>query len=435
MEKLPFLILVLNLVGCASIAEKSTQNKAVHLGQTQYQIKKELGPPASHYMNGFDLFHDSQGNEVQAHFQAGKADSLFYYTFKKNIAEPWLSSVLNLNSNGTPWVLEESSTSGRRVYRSQDRKFHAFVSRGNQEMVDTDAFFQKALHQPSKTILVDDLPECIFRPDHAGAVLGDAEAKISKDYGQPIASMKDGAKNYFDGCEEVIVHYNHGICDSVCYFAGNHKKLTDCWISGELYDNSKGKAWVVNAKSEPPKVWYQTLKGEFHAASDGEGLSVETDSRFRELRQSTGKKTPPNHSILCVLHPCADVWLGQTEQEMNKFLGMPKIEKDKGVSIYKDGTVQVRATFDDGVCGRIVYVSENGKKFTDHWVSATLALNSGGYAWFVHENSNPKRTYYNTFNKKFYARLQDGKNLGVMTEKLYLKSLHEVESGEIKNSK
>jgi len=176
------LTLALPLTGCASLADRCTQHKAAALGQSHAQITKELGPPTAHYMNGFDLFHDSQGNEVQAHFQAGKADSLFYYTFKKKITEPWLSTVLSLNSKGTPWVLEESSTSGRRAYRSQDGKYHAFVSKGNQLMVDTDAFFQKAIHQPGKTFLVDELPECIFRPDHPGADLGDTEVKISENY-------------------------------------------------------------------------------------------------------------------------------------------------------------------------------------------------------------------------------------------------------------
>jgi len=409
------LTLALPLSGCASLADRCTQHKAAALGQSHSQITKELGPPTAHYMNGYDLFHDSQGNEVQAHFQAGKADSLFYYTFKKKTTEPWLSSVLSLNSKGTPWVLEESSTSGRRAYRSQDKKYHAFVSKGNQLMVDTDAFFQKAIHQPGKTFLVDELPECIFRPDHAGADLGDTEVKISKNYGQPTASMKDGAKSYFDGCEEVIVHYNAGICDSVCYFAGHHKKLSECWVSGALYDNSKGLAWIVNAKSKPPKVWYQTLKGKYHACSDGRGLFVDTDARYRERRQSAGKKTPPYPSILSVLHPCAGAWLGQTEEEMNKFLGKPEIEKDKGARIYKNGNVQVRANFDHGVCSRIKYISEKKRKFTDHWVSATLALNSQGRAWFVDEHSSPKKSYFNTFDYRYYALMNNSNELRVFT--------------------
>ena len=95
------LTLALPLTGCASLADKSTQHKGAALGQSHSKITKELGPPTAHYMNGFDLFHDSQGNEVQAHFQVGKADSLLYYTFKKKIDEHWLSSVLSLNPRYT----------------------------------------------------------------------------------------------------------------------------------------------------------------------------------------------------------------------------------------------------------------------------------------------------------------------------------------------
>jgi hypothetical protein len=145
-------------------------------------------------MNGFVLFHDD-GKEVQAHFQGKSADSLFYFTFDRKISEPCLSSVRSLNSRGTPWVLEAQSTSGRRVYHTTDRKFYAFVSNGNQLMVDKEPFFRKSLHQPGKTILVDDLPECLFAHDHGEALIGSTEATVIKEYGQPIAIAAVEAEN------------------------------------------------------------------------------------------------------------------------------------------------------------------------------------------------------------------------------------------------
>lgn len=81
-------LLALLLSGCDSLADKFTQHKVAALGQSYEQITKELGPPTAHYMNGYDLFHDSQGNEVQAHFQDGKADSLFTTLSKRRLMNP-----------------------------------------------------------------------------------------------------------------------------------------------------------------------------------------------------------------------------------------------------------------------------------------------------------------------------------------------------------
>jgi hypothetical protein len=141
-------------------------------------------------------------------------------------------------------------------------------------------------------------------------------------------------------------------------------------------------------------------------------------------------KKPPAADI----YPCAPVWLGETEVGMTKKLGSPKIEKD--VRVYRDHGVQIRATFDKGVCSRIIYISDEGKKFTDHWVSATLGLNSGGSAWLVFEDSTPKKSFFNTYNDKFYARLENGKNLGIMTSAVYKHSAQKLnDTKQVPNQK
>jgi len=430
--------LALPVSGCDSLADKFTQHKAAALGQSYEQITKELGPPTAHYMNGYDLFHDSQGNEVQAHFQGGKADSLFYYTFKKKIDETRLSSVLSLNSQGAPWVLEESSTSGRRIYRTQNGKFHAFVSKGNQLLVDTSAFFQKSLHQPGKTIQVDNLPECIFAPDHPIAKIGDTESFIVSNYGPELKINKsDCAKLYFDGCQTIFVHYKAGVADAVLYEADNYKTLNDCWVSRVLAINSGNRAWIVPSFIRPNRNYYRTAHSDLLAdMRDRKTLLVYKWDYDPSSISGIGKREVLKKPPAADIYPCAPVWLGETEVGMTKKLGSPKIEKD--VRVYCDHGVQIRATFDKGVCSRIIYISDEGKKFTDHWVSATLGLNSGGSAWVVFEDATPKKSFFKTPDGKFYARLRNGTDLGIMTEAVYKQAAqkpHDVKPAANQNSK
>lgn len=405
--------LVIILTGCVPLVEKSPRCQSATLGKTERRITKELGLPTAHYMNGFSLFHD-QGKEVQAHFQGGHADALFYYTFDKKISESWLSSVLNMNSKGTPWILEASSKSGRRVYRTTDGKYHAFLSQGNQLLVDTDDFFRKSIHCPGKSILVDDLPECVFAPDHDLARIGMKESSVIRNYGQPIATAFDGAQEYNDGNQSIVVHYKNGRSDAVLYAPDKHKRFNDCWISCLQQLNSLN-AWVVSESSKPNEIYYWTPKDDKVARLiKRRSLIVNTLDYEKDRNQATGITDRRKSYFIAVITPCARIWLGETEAAMTQKLGVPTIERK--IRVYRDGDLIVRATFDHGTCNRIIYTSERKWKFTDHWVSATLAVNSKGRSWFVFENSTPKKTYYRTFDHKFYARLKEGNNLGVMTE-------------------
>jgi len=376
-------------------------------------------------MNGFDLFHDSQGNEVQAHFQRGMADALFYFTFDRKISEPWLSSVLKLNSRGTPWVLDDSSTSGRRVYRSQDGKFHAFVSKGNQLMVNTDAFFQKALHQPAKTISADNLPECIFAPDHPIAKIGATESFIVSNYGPEFKINKnnsDLAKLYFDGCQTVFAHYKAGVADAVLYEADNYKRLNDCWVSRVLAINSGNRAWIVPSFTRRNLTFFRTPHSDLLAdMRDRKTLLVYKWDYDPNFNSGNGKRELLKKPPATKMNPCSLVWIGETEAAMSKKLGHLILDKD--VRIYRDGDLIIRARFDHDICKGIAYISEKKRKFTDHWISATLAVNSGGRAWLVDESDIPNVILYKTYDHKFYAGLTDGNKLRVKTEAFLKKGL------------
>ena len=132
------------------------------------------------------------------------------------------------------------------------------------------------------------------------------------------------------------------------------------------------------------------------------------------------------------MNPCSIVWLGETEAAMSKKLGHPSLDKD--VRICRDGDLIIRARFDHDICKGITYISEKKRKFTDHWVSATLAVNSGGRAWVVVESNTSNKTIYKTFDHKFYASLREGCELRIKTEAFLEKGLRELKE-EKKNSK
>ena len=113
-------------------------------------------------------------------------------------------------------------------------------------------------------------------------------------------------------------------------------------------------------------------------------------------------------------------------------------DRDKKTRVYRDGDLIIRATFDHGLCNRIIYRSEKKRKFTDHWVSATLGVNSRGRCWFTYENSTPKKSFFKTYDHKFYARLRNGTDLGIMTEAVYKRAsqkLDETKHGNNQNPK
>jgi len=422
MKHTVLLLASLSLCGCASVSNKTSLTKSAALGQTHAQITKELGPPTAYYMNGFALFHD-KGNEVQAHYTSGRADALFYYTFKRKISQPWLSSILNLNSKGTPWILEAKSPTGRQVYRTTDGKYYAFLSKGNQLLVDTKEFFEKSLHQPGKSIHVDNLPEGVFAPDHTLACIGMTEPEVVRNYGESTFS-KDGIKEYFDGYHRLLVRYKDRRCNAICYFADKERRINDCWVSGLQQLNSLS-AWITADCSKPSEIIYW---------NPGKSLVAQLRHRkwfYVHTHESADDKKPgPQPSgrkyFRANYTPCAMVWLNETEAEMTKKLGKPTIDNKERV--YHDKGVEVRATFDHGICNKIIYSSTNGHKFTDHWVSSTLALNSRGRSWFTFEESTPKKSFYRTFDKKICARLTDGTTLGIIDAKVYQKAAKDLES-------
>jgi hypothetical protein len=122
--------------------------------------------------------------------------------------------------------------------------------------------------------------------------------------------------------------------------------------------------------------------------------------------------------------PC--VRIGATQAEIQKAIGNSKTDIDQTTDQNRDPNLRVSAGFEKGVCNKIKYVSVNKQKITDHGVSVILSLNSRGVAWIVREDSTPSKTTYLTIDGKYRAILTNKKELFIVTEKFWQKSLSEL---------
>jgi|GEM_PF-1863145 len=99
----------------------------------------------------------------------------------------------------------------------------------------------------------------------------------------------------------------------------------------------------------------------------------------------------------------------------------------------QDPNLRVSAGFEKGVCTKINYVSVDKRKISEHVVSVILCLNSGGVAWITREDSTPAKTTYLTIDGKYRAILTNKRELFIVTEKLWQKSLRELDSEKQKS--
>jgi uncharacterized protein YecT (DUF1311 family) len=93
---------------------------------------------------------------------------------------------------------------------------------------------------------------------------------------------------------------------------------------------------------------------------------------------------PPEQPKASIFYPdCASVFLGDSDSKMTDLLGFPSVSvKNANVRYYYDANVEVHAQFANGKCEAIKYLCKKGK-LSDHWVTATLALNSNQIAWIA----------------------------------------------------
>lgn len=128
----------------------------------------------------------------------------------------------------------------------------------------------------------------------------------------------------------------------------------------------------------------------------------------------------------CSTQPRPSVKIGSTQAEIHQ-----GIENEKaGLNLHpgegKDPKFRVSAGFEKDVCNRIKYIPVDKGIISDHSVSVLLSQNSKGVAWITRENSTPERTTYLTIDGKFRAILTNKKELFIVTEKLWQKSMSEL---------
>jgi hypothetical protein len=277
-----------------------------------------------------------------------------------------------------------------------------------------------------------------FSPKENTPRLGDAEISFEKTYGKPF-SVSKRFKNYSDDKFTIQIHYSNGIAESILYYDKNKKPLDDYWTSRILSLNSQGKAWIVRRDSRPRDLWYRTPDCKLIANLYKQRTLLVSTSTFRQwlLDQSGKGKLTSEQSKVSIFYPdCASVFLGHSESKMTSLLGNPSISTNNAnVRVYRDKDVTIRAQFDNGQCEAIKYLSLNGK-LTEHWVSATLALNSAGVAWVADEEFRRGEKRFVTTNGKLHAVLKaKGHELMLYTEELNqrtMKRLFQVNSDKEK---
>lgn len=252
--------------------------------------------------------------------------------------------------------------------------------------------------------------------------IGDHEIRFEKAYGNALSAWKGDFKDYSDGQMKIEVHYYNGIAESILYTSLKGQPLEDYWVSRILSQNSCGRAWVVKRGSKPNDIWYRTPDLKLIANLYKQSKLEVSTNQFRQLLldQNGKSKMPAEQSKTSVFYPdCACVFLGKSESEFSALLGNPSVSHiNANVRIYRDHDVTIRAQFENGRGEAIKYVSTKGK-FSDHWVSATLALNSKGLAWVVDEELKRGYKRFVTIDGKLHAVLkQKGHELLLYTEEL-----------------
>jgi hypothetical protein len=128
----------------------------------------------------------------------------------------------------------------------------------------------------------------------------------------------------------------------------------------------------------------------------------------------------------CSTPPRPSVRIGATQTEIHQGIENGKADTNQYTGEDRDLKLRVSAGFERGACNRIKYVSVDKRKISDHAVSVILCLNSKGVAWITRKDSTPARRTYLTIDGKYRAILTDGKELFIVTEKLWQKSLSEL---------
>jgi hypothetical protein len=122
--------------------------------------------------------------------------------------------------------------------------------------------------------------------------------------------------------------------------------------------------------------------------------------------------------------PC--VRIGSTQAEIHQGIENEKAGLNLNPGGNLDPKFRVSAGFEKGVCNRIKYIPVDKGIISDHSVSVLLSNNSKGVAWITRGDSTPERTTYLTIDGKYRAILTNKKELFIVTEKLWQKSMSEL---------
>jgi hypothetical protein len=258
--------------------------------------------------------------------------------------------------------------------------------------------------------------------------LGDSEGNFQRIYGKPLSVSKNGYYSYSDNKFAIQVHFANGKAEYISYTTNKGQNLDDYWVSRILSLNSEGRAWVIKRDSKLDDVWCRPADCKLIANIYKNNTLLICTRQFRQwLWNRSGKgKLPPEQPKASIFYPdCASVFLGDSDSKMTDLLGFPSVSvKNANVRYYHDANVEVHAQFANGKCEAIKYLCKKGR-LSDHWVTATLALNSNQIAWIADVAIRDGERRFVTIDGKLHGLLKKNScELILYTELLNKKTIN-----------
>ena len=115
------------------------------LGDHKTDMDKQYGKSIEITADGFSVYQNGM-IEIHAHFTDGVCDNMVYIANEaKPFDENFISTILSVESSGTPWVLENDNPRSL-MWSTVDKRFHA-VKMGTKISIFTDKFLKKRMKE------------------------------------------------------------------------------------------------------------------------------------------------------------------------------------------------------------------------------------------------------------------------------------------------
>lgn len=120
--------------------------------------------------------------------------------------------------------------------------------------------------------------------------------------------------------------------------------------------------------------------------------------------------------------PKPSIRIGSTQTEIHQAIATSSAVTGKTDLKNDDLKFQISAGYEKGLCNRIQYTARDHRKLDPEIITMILVFNSRGCAW--HRDLREKNVEYcHSFDGKYHARIKDGREIFVVTDDLFQKSM------------